>query len=202
VFNKPYGCQDGAPGGAVVMYVERGPLLGPDGIASVDWVFAGTGRLQRRVLPGPDGALVPLAAPLLAQAQLSPFQDTTIDDGCDPVWTPEGLVRCIPESVVVPRSAGLFADAACERVAYSCSTRYGCAGALIASGVSDVDGVRQVDSISVAREVGALFSRNGDACTPLPQAPDPGWYAAGPTPEPWSRFPAIAERNGWPKAAP
>jgi hypothetical protein len=202
VYSSKGGClqQRGAAGpNDLYGYVEEGPAVGADAIATVSWVLAGKGRFLRRAPRGTDGTLVPLGAELLKDSNLAPFQDTMTKLPCRPIWTPEGLVRCVSLPLSAPMQLGYFADAGCTTPAFPSSL---CDRCNLASGVDEAGGMYFVESISVAKEVRSLFSKNMDTCVPMPDVPPGMFFTQGDDPLPWSQFPVIAERNGWPKRSP
>ena len=106
-------------------FFTYGAAFDGDAIMSVGWVAKGTGRLRLRELVGKVGPSAPVANALTwhvdgAAATFVPrFHDTSAAEDCDPVWAPDGLVRCVPTSVA-RAYGGIFADASCKTPGYLC----------------------------------------------------------------------------------
>lgn len=56
------------------------------------------------------------------------YFDTTANENCTAVWSKDGQVRCVPESIPLLRGgAWYYTNDTCTRVAYYCSNSEGCA---------------------------------------------------------------------------
>jgi len=122
VSNGGHGCHPGVSPVDLSLgdrYFFRGAQL-PQGeaVGPVDWQPGGTGRLQRRMLGGAPKP-VPVADYLAAGPR---YHDATTGADCDPVWTPEGLVRCVATDVLRDPTFGayLFVDPQCTTPAFFC----------------------------------------------------------------------------------
>lgn len=204
VFLGTKGCFPVTPTASSGAFFEEGGLLGDDAVVTVDWVTDAGGRLQRRGLRGAGGELVPISAELANASGVAPFRDTVAELDCNPLWTPDGLVRCVPTNVLFDSlSLGLFADAACQTPAYFCP-RFpaGCRGLPMISFAADANGIRHASSVNVAESAAGAFMRGDAGCVATTSFDPSMLFIAGPVLVPWDQFPALEERNGRPSGAP
>jgi hypothetical protein len=127
------------------------------------------------------------------------YFDGTAHQSCDPLWTPEGLVRCVPSALIDPPSYGaIYADAACTNQAYFCASPSGCDGAAIVTtdgtDRNDTHAIGVNSSVSVPHPY--TFAPDGVTCQQDPNAWI-GLFAKG-DPLPWDMFEALTEVNGQP----
>jgi hypothetical protein len=205
VFEKSKGClhvRDAAGPDARAVFFERGAPLGADALATLRWDTSGTGRFARRGLRGDDGGLVPLADELTTATTKARFHDSVAGADCNPIWTPEGRVRCVPTTVTVgPYTYGFFADAWCTTKVYLC-TNQACAGRPAIETALDANGELRPTSLRATKKPTAVYSSFGGdvGCVPLMGDLSPYYTLEGPLP--WDMFPALGESHGRASGAP
>jgi hypothetical protein len=185
------------------LFYELGEPLGDDALAPVAWKLEGTGRLQLRGLVVLGGFLpvsLELARVDAMTSIVRRYHDTVTNADCDPLWTPEGRVRCVPTDVVVnPYSFHWFADAACTKTAYLCGDSKPCGGQYVVPFSVDARGELRADELVKAVDAPEIFTDGAGACVPM------GGAFAGYTlgdPLPWDVFPELVETNGRASGAP
>lgn len=185
--------------------VQRGAPLGADALADLKWQTGGSGRFRLRGLRGDAGEVVPLTDDLARTGQFVRYEDTVTGQGCSPLWTPEGLVRCVPMTVDVGLfELGAFADAACTTTAFVCSGA-NCAGRPVvrthaAPDVLPYLGAR-ADGLFSRRAPAAIFTKSASGCVAWPEVPADMFFVLGDALS-WDLFPKLVERNGLPSGAP
>jgi hypothetical protein len=209
-----HGCNvvsDGTPDGPYAFY-ELGAPLADMTIAGAEWWSTGSGRFVMRGLRGAAGDTV------LLDNEIAPpngwivprYFDTIANVDCDPRWTPEGLVRCVPKNAIVgPGNGGLgdvFADAACQKSAFACPGFTGkpCGGAPVISTAVDANGETRAVSLNAAVDLTTVYRIMPDlSCVPedgTMLAPYTFFTVGGPLP--WDAYPAFTEINGRASGAP
>jgi hypothetical protein len=217
VFEKTKGClpeRDAARPDTRTTFYERGAALGADVLARLQWTTSGTGRFARRGLRGEGGevgeggeggdasGLVPLADELTTAAVAARFHDAVAGADCNPIWTPEGLVRCVPTTVIVgPYTYGFFVDPGCQTKAYFC-TNGPCAGEPAIETALDAHGELRPTAVRATKRATAVYSGVGGdvGCTPVPGDLTPFYTLEGPLS--WNLFPALGESHGRASGAP
>jgi hypothetical protein len=183
-------------------YYEKGPAT-PFTAATIDLGNAGTGRLQPYGVLGDAGVVVlggEIAPPKWWVAPR--YLDSVANRDCDPLWTPEGLVRCIPTTLVdtvdQPNDLGLYLDNACTRVARYCPFMTGsCDGIPVVSATGSATG--ELHAVALHAAVGQAYAyiKQGDACHVVPGPV----FTLG-SELPWDSYPEITQLNGGAASAP
>ena len=195
VSNGGHGCHPGVDPVDLSLgdrYFLRGAQL-PKGeaVGFVNWEPAGTGRLQRRMLDGAPKP-VPVADYLAAGPR---YHDSMTGDDCDPVWTPEGLVRCVATNVLrdPTRGAYLFVDAQCTTPAFFCYPEV-CDNPPLVVVMEDDGrlGRRATKLATTVKLSGAYMGLPGEPCTFQPATTA---LKIGETLS-WDTYPALDEKNG------
>jgi hypothetical protein len=183
-------------------YYEKGPAT-QFTAPPIDLAGVGTGRLQLQGVLGETGVVAlgdEIAPP---EWWVTPrYFDTGASRDCDPVWTPEGLVRCIPTTLVdvidQPNYAGLYADKDCTQVAQFCpSMTTSCDGTPVISATGTTSG--ELHAVSLHAAVGRLSAhvKAGDGCNFVT-----GEFFTLGDELPWDPYPEIKEVNGAASRAP
>jgi hypothetical protein len=192
-------------------FFERGPSLGTVGVASAALKAQGAGRFMMTGLLGPNGELVPIDDEIATPNDwLVPrYFDQQANTPCDPRWTPEGVVRCIPKSVMTsPTDLGIFfADAACKDTAYFCARadQGGCDGVPMTRSAIDANGETRITSLNSAQVVTTVytFGQGGvGTCVTMPPNPSGASFFKAGSALPWTMYPELFEMNGRPSGAP
>jgi hypothetical protein len=196
IFRGTKGCLPEGSGNATDGPFTKGGQLGADAVAGARIVEYGTGRLQgfglRAVL---DGEITSLPRTLLPYQR---FRDATTGADCEPVWTREGEIRCLPVNTPNTLALGMpvFADAACTQPAFVCNTGPTCAGQPVVTFRFDARGERRDAQLHAGvrdLEMAQRFIRQGDACIPHGEpAPLSIWTEDAS----WSDYPLLVEKNG------
>jgi hypothetical protein len=176
-------------------FFNVGPALDGDPIMPVDWPQKGSGRLRLRELEGKTGASVPVGNVLswsASNAVAPRYFDSVAGVDCNPVWTPEGLVRCVPASTMTSYP-GFFSDATCKTPGYLCY-----AADCSTQPMMDLDADRAVGlhALAIHRlvNVSAIYTLSGTTCTAFPIAGTS--FMFGPEAAlPWDTFPPFTEVN-------
>jgi hypothetical protein len=208
VYELGKGCREAsfAPDSGVRFY-HRGEPLGDDAVAAVQWLEAGSGRLQRRGLRGDAGQLFGLADGLFGDSGslrersgslvLPRYHDRETGADCAPIWTSEGDVRCVPSTVQIePYSLQMYTDAACSQPAYLCLQQESCAGTdLILMGYDARGDYRGLSRrAAVAAPGDSIFSLQDGGCVESP-AMGLNLFESGEE-LPWDDYPLLSEVNG------
>jgi hypothetical protein len=178
-------------------FFEKGPPLSGDVIAQVQLQAAGSGQLQLQGLRGTSGELVPIANWLAAAPR---FHDTVAAADCNPIWTPEGLVRCLPSNAFIydayAASFAFYADDKCSELAFTCNASLGCGGTVAVFTAPDARGERAAVSLRATVPVtsGLYMPAADGTCAPLPPGAASSFTLGDALP--WELYPAIAEQNG------
>ncbi|HEX4405095.1 MAG TPA: hypothetical protein VH560_09725 [Polyangia bacterium] len=198
----PLGSTADGPNG----FFEAGLLIGNGDVnmPSQPWLAKGTGRLRLRGLADDDGQVVTLPATVLwseldtavIQGAHARYIDSVANTTCNPIRTPEGLLRCVPTSIGLTFDSGFFADAGCTTPAFYCPNYADtCAGALIMSASLDPNGEVRATALSSARMLPTVFGgAPAGPCAPAPFT-SPGMFAMG-ADATWTQFPTFSEQNG------
>jgi hypothetical protein len=185
-------------------YWQRGEPLGPDAIATVGWTDEGTGRLRLVGLRADDGSLQVISDALFGGSSLGRsshtprFQDSQLDVGCRPIWTPDAGVRCVPSTTLVdPYTYLMFADADCTDPAYLCTVPEDCPYSdLVTMAYDDNGEYRAVSRRAAVRLSGEpIYSLAGGKCTRNEPTATPLYLRAG-AELPWDEYPQLLEQNG------
>jgi hypothetical protein len=200
---------DGTPDGPYEFY-ELGAPLGDMTIAGAAWQAEGSGQFLLRGLRGAAGDTVLLDNEIAGpNGWIVPrYFDTIANVDCDPRWTPEGLVRCLPANVIVVAwgLAAIFSDAACQKPVLACPGfgNKACGGTPVISTAVDVNGETRAVSLNAAVDLATVYATTSDgSCIPEPAtmlAPYT-FYTIG-APLPWDAYPALTEINGRASGAP
>ncbi len=190
--------------GPDVFYTTGAPL--PDAVMDPkSWQATGTGRLRLRGLTDGDGKVVTFPS-LLLWSELDTavvtgaharYFDAVANTTCNPVRTPEGVLRCLPTSVVSVQSANAygFADDKCTVPAFFCpSYAASCPGVVVAQVTLASNGELQASSLNTARALTTSYTSPAGTCIPVTFT-SPGRYALD-TAQAWTQYPAFAESNG------
>ena len=181
-------------GAGASSFFTIGPALDGDPVMPIKWIENGAGRLQLRELGGQTGPSVPVANTLSWSSHViveARYFDTVAGETCNPVWTPEGLVRCIPTSTQAS-FAGLFADATCKTPGYLCYDA-DCATRPMMDLDGDLTTGYRALSIHMIASVPTVFTMVGATCTP--NLSGAAFIFGATTPVPWEKFPALTEIN-------
>ena len=195
--NKPAPCHAATPAFVdISTFFVVGPALDGDPIMPVDWPEKGTGRLRLRELEGKTGPSVPVANPLSWSTKVitAPrYFDSVTGADCNPVWTPEGLVRCVPATVKTSFfPTALFADAACKTPGYLCYEADCASQPTMDIDVDQTTGIH-ARSIHATVSVPALFTMSNGSCTSALTSAT-FLFGAGQALS-WDAFPALTEVN-------
>lgn len=185
------------------IYFEAGPPEAPFVAPPVAFPPAGTGRLQLREPSSVDGQPVALGGDIGPPHWWTGLRyfDTVANQDCDAVWTPEGLVRCIPTTLVESPSnyylADAFADAACMVPARYCPTATGCGGQLVVS-VNDDPAYGELHAVALHHAVDLpwTYVMGSVGCERNPY--DSPHYVLGSEALPWDPYPAFVEDGAVP----
>jgi hypothetical protein len=124
------------------------------------------------------------------------YHDALTGADCDPVWTPEGLVRCVDSSALrdpTTDPAYFFADAQCKIPAFFCPLANCDSPPLAVVMEDDGRGGRRATKLASTVQIrGAYGGTNLDTCAFDPQL---NLLKIGDT-LPWDMFPTLAEKNG------
>jgi hypothetical protein len=187
------------------VYFEKGARLDTT-IAAMEWRTTGQGRLVLRTVGNGDGPSVALDDEIAPPNDwIAPrYLDTSTHLDCDPRWTIEGRVRCVPTNVAVDQApfGAAFADDQCKTPAYVCpSYASQCDGAVVMSTVVDANGESRASALTAARQLPGVYTLDAQgACAPG-SFPPFGFYVPGPA-LPWDTYPALTEVNGRASGAP
>jgi hypothetical protein len=178
-------------------YVLVGAALPDDAVQAIRYVTRGDGRLKPRGVEGDDASFVPLPFALTAAPHLF---DSERGEDCEPIWTPEGLVRCIPSSVPVVSVApfGFFDDSACSEPIYVCVGAE-CLDRDVVFVRPDGRGGQVAVSINRSAPITGSYTGSAKACdgSPTPGGA-PGFFKAG-APSSWEPYPILQEWRGAPE---
>jgi hypothetical protein len=174
-------------------YYEKGPEVAFEP-PQLELQGVGSGRLELRGVLG-DGGVVVLGDEIAPPTWwVTPrYFDHDANRDCDPVWTPEGLVRCIPTELVdavdEPPWVGFYADAGCTE-----PVRLGAApdGAIVVSAMGSADGELHAVALHAAVRSTKAYFKTGVACELVPG----DYYTLGSDELPWDPYPEIREVNG------
>jgi hypothetical protein len=167
------------------------------------WLATGTGRLRLRGLGDDDGQVVTLPTALLwpeldtavIQGAHARYVDSVANTTCNPIRTPEGLLRCVPTSVGIAFDSGFFADAGCTAPAFYCPNFAAtCAGALVMSASLDPNGEVRATALNNARLLPSVFAGSPGQCAQA-SFTTPGMFVMG-ADAAWTQFPVFSEQNG------
>jgi hypothetical protein len=188
------------------VYYERGAPVDTYAPAVLDLEGVGTGRLALNGVKGGDGSVVILDDEIGAPSWWvsARYFDTVAVRDCDPIWTAEGLVRCIPSALMDPTAVGFFSDAACTIPAYYCQSSNGvrCDGAPVLSTTGTGSGLVHATSLHEAVVVTSTFKLSDDSTCHAMQTQAPYMTFSVGDVLPWDAFPLLAEVNGRSAAAP
>jgi hypothetical protein len=196
VFRGTKGCFLEGSANATDGPFTKGGRLDADAVAGARIVQHGTGRLQGYGLRArADGEITPLPRTLLPYQR---FRDTTTGGDCEPVWTREGQIRCLP--VFTPNASAdvpIFADAACTQPAFFCNIAPTCADQVVVTSVFDDRGEQRDAELHAGvhdPENAQRFVRQGSACVPYGDpVPQLSYWT---TDLPWDDYPLLREKNG------
>jgi hypothetical protein len=188
-------------------YYEQGPPIAKFVPAVLSSEPMGTGRLQLRGLRADDDSVVILDGEIVPAFSFSKprYFDTVANQDCDPVWTPEGRVRCIPTTFIdnLDDQQPYYADPACTVHAIMCYAGASCEGSLVLSATGVWNG--ELHGVAV-RRLGpnvspGFFVVSNVGCAaradPGPGNSDP-LFAVGADALPWDSFPELNEINAAP----
>jgi hypothetical protein len=206
---KYHGCTPvslDSPSGPYTFYELGAPLVDATP-ARAEWQGEGSGRFRLRGLRGPAGETVLLDNEIAGPNGwiTARYFDTVANVDCDPRWTPEGLVRCVPTNVIVgPGNAGLvafFSDAACQTPVLACpGLDKPCGDTPVISTATDADGELRDVSLNAAVDLATVYGTAPDgSCAPTPA---PFHFFTLGAPLPWDSYPALTEINGRASGAP
>jgi hypothetical protein len=185
-------------------FVTAGVAISAADMLARPWQETGTGRLRLRGLLDDDGQVVTLPTALMwpefdsivLQGTAARYADTVANTTCNPIRTPEGLLRCVPPTVNLTFDSGFFADAKCTAPAFYCPNFTDtCPGILAMSASADPNG--EVRATKLATSIAAPTVFQGvvqGACTATTFT-TPGFYTLG-ADAAWAQFPVLGERNG------
>jgi hypothetical protein len=124
------------------------------------------------------------------------YHDSIANEDCNPVWTPEGLVRCIPTSVHIVSDEGpdaLYSDPSCQTPAYYCGDATCGTTAAIAIADDKSLGMRAT-TINMLVQVSTVYSIDGTGtCTQVVNSPTGLWGQDQALP--WDAYPELVEVN-------
>ncbi|MEI9954377.1 MAG: hypothetical protein WDO74_36765 [Pseudomonadota bacterium] len=133
------GTTDSASAGGILFFRKGAPLtVAETAAAPVRLGTLGTGRLRLRGLIDETGALLAIGAPTFPSGSY-PYFDSVANEDCQPLWTPDGQVRCVPVSVAL-LSPGKFSDPDCKQAAFPCNKAAACDTQRVAFGQRDAYG--------------------------------------------------------------
>jgi hypothetical protein len=217
VSRQGHGCNvvsgQSTPDGPEEFYELGAPLPGAT-IADASWQAAGSMRFVIRGLMGPRGDEVPIDNDIAPpNGWIVPrYFDYIINADCDPQWTPEGVVRCVPASVVIadpaaPMFPDTFSDSACQMPALTCpimGTAQACGGLPVISMAVDTNGEKRAASLNVAEDVATLYAMSaGGGCQSVPADSFAPFFFYKPGASlPWDTYPELTEINGRASGAP
>ncbi len=189
------GATDNASAAGILFFRKGAPLTAAETAPMpVREGTLGSGRLRLRGLVDETGALLAIGAPTFPSGSY-PYFDSVANEDCQPLWTPDGHVRCVPASVAL-LSPGKFSDSDCKQVAFSCDKGAACDTQKVVFGQRDTYG-RTVVSVAFATSTRLdktdVYVLNSVRCTLS------GTAVAGmslPTSAlSWELFPTLKERH-------
>jgi hypothetical protein len=184
------------------IYFEQGGPEDPFVPPPIALPPVGSGRLQLRAPSSVDGEPVALGGDVEAPDGWTGarYFDTVANQDCDALWTPEGLVRCIPTTIIEDATPYLdaFADTACTVPAHYCSVSGGCGGQLVVSATGY--GVLHATALHRAVDVPRTYVMGDVGCQE--NSNDSPHYTLGSESLPWDVYPAFVEKGGLPAGAP
>ncbi|MDB4980219.1 MAG: hypothetical protein JWM82_971 [Myxococcales bacterium] len=183
------------------IFYETGPVT-PFQVAPLDLQTSGSGRLTLRGLRGEGDAFVGIDDEISAPAGwIAPRYADGTSQGCDPVWTPEGLVRCLPTGFIaatVPLDF-VFSDPACQHPAFTCPSPASCDGVPVIFSSRDAHGETRPSALNAAKVVPG-YQWKDHVCVPAADFPYAVFVPGAAIP--WSTYLQLAELNGRASGAP